>query len=73
VQSAGTTLAEKTSASHEVLQLEIGCIGNPLDENFEELQLLAKQCWAKSLFGETALLSFQNPPQLSYTTPPAGI
>jgi hypothetical protein len=34
---AGTTLAKKLSASLEAHQLKIGCIGNPLEGNFDEL------------------------------------
>jgi hypothetical protein len=37
---AGTTLAKKFTASLEVLQLELGCAGNPLWENFDEKDLL---------------------------------
>jgi hypothetical protein len=47
---AGTTLAKKMTASIEALQLEIGCIGNPFVENYEELHLLATPGWAKSLW-----------------------
>jgi hypothetical protein len=46
---AETTLATKFSASLEALQLEKGCLGNPLKENFDELHLLATPCWMKSL------------------------
>jgi hypothetical protein len=34
---AGTTLAKKLSASLEALQLKISCIGNPSEENFDNL------------------------------------
>jgi hypothetical protein len=47
---AETTLAKKLSASLEALQLEIGCIGNMLEENFDELRLQASLCWTKSLW-----------------------
>jgi len=47
---AGTTLARKITASLEALQLEIGCTGNPFDENYDELQILATACWTKSLW-----------------------
>ncbi len=46
---AETTLAKKFSASLEALQLEIGCLGNPLKENFD-MHLLATPCWRKSLW-----------------------
>jgi hypothetical protein len=47
---AGTTLAKKISASLEALQLEVGCIGNPFNEDFDQLHLLATPCWTKSLW-----------------------
>ena len=47
---AGTTLAKKMTALIEALQLEIGCIGSPFVENYEELQLLATSGWTKSLW-----------------------
>jgi hypothetical protein len=47
---AETTLAKKISASLEALQLEIGCIGNLLKENFDDLHLLATPCWTKCLW-----------------------
>ena len=47
---AGTTLAKKMTALIKALQLEIGCIGNPFVENYEELHLLATSDWAKSLW-----------------------
>jgi len=37
---ATTTLAKKISASLEALQLEIGCTGNPLEEDYDQLHLL---------------------------------
>jgi hypothetical protein len=45
---AGTTLAKKFTATLEAMQLEIGCIGNPLLENYDNLGVLATACWAKS-------------------------
>ncbi len=45
----GTTLTLKMTASIEALQLEIGCIGSPFDENYDELHHLANACWTKSL------------------------
>jgi hypothetical protein len=47
---AGTTLARIITASLEALQLEIGCIGSPFAENYDELHLLATACWTKSLW-----------------------
>jgi len=47
---AGTTLARKITASLEALQLEIGCVGSPFAENYDELHLLTTACWTKSLW-----------------------
>ncbi len=47
---ASTTLAKKFTATLEALQIEIGCIGNPLLENYNELGGLATACWAKSIW-----------------------
>jgi hypothetical protein len=43
----GTTIAKKFMTSLEALQLEIGCIRNPLLENYDKLELLAMACWTK--------------------------
>ncbi len=53
---AGTTLAKKISASLEALQLEVGCIGNPFDEDFDQLHLLATPLLDKESLGTTPLL-----------------
>jgi len=47
---AGTTLTRKITASLEALQLEIGCVGSPFAENYDELHLLTTACWTKSLW-----------------------
>ncbi len=47
---ANTTLAKKFIAMLEALQIEIGCIGNPLLENYNKLGGLARACWAKSFW-----------------------
>ncbi len=47
---AGMTLAKKFTATLEALQLEIGCIRNPLLENYNNLGVLATACWAKSFW-----------------------
>ncbi len=47
---AETTLAKKFSASIKALQLEIGCIGNPLNKNHDKFHLLATHSWIKSLW-----------------------
>jgi hypothetical protein len=47
---AGTTLARKFLASIEALQLEIGCVGNPLEEDYDHFHVLATPCWMKSFW-----------------------
>jgi hypothetical protein len=47
---AGTTLAKKFRASLKALQLELGCAGNPRQENFDERNILATECWMKSFW-----------------------
>ncbi len=47
---AKTTLAKKFTATLEAMQLEIGCIGNPLLENYDNLGVLVAACWAKSFW-----------------------
>jgi hypothetical protein len=47
---AETTLAKKFSALLEALQLEIGCAGNPLVQDYEKYHSLAMQSWAKALW-----------------------
>ncbi len=47
---ASTTLAKKFTATLEALQIEIGCIGNPLLENYNKLGGLVMACWAKSFW-----------------------
>jgi hypothetical protein len=54
----GTTIAKKFTASLKALQLEIGCIGNPLLENYDELGLLATACWAKSFWKQLHFYHF---------------
>jgi hypothetical protein len=47
---AGTMLAKKFTATLKAMQLEIGCIGNPLLENYDNLGVLATAYWAKSFW-----------------------
>jgi hypothetical protein len=47
---AETTLAKKFLGSIEALQLEIGCIGNPLCKDYNKVHHLATQSWIKSLW-----------------------
>jgi len=50
---AETTLARKITAS---LEAEIGCVGSPFAENYDELHLLATACWAK-VFGNGSTIT----------------
>ncbi len=54
----GMTLAKKFTAMLEALQLEIGCIGNPLLENYDDLGVLAMACWAKSFWEQLHFYRF---------------
>jgi hypothetical protein len=65
---AGTTVAMKYSALLEVLQLEIGCIGNPLDEDYEKYNSLATNSWVKSFWERLHYYQFHI--HLDYTTLP---
>jgi hypothetical protein len=47
---ASMLLTKKFTATLEALQLEKGCIGNPLLENYNNLGILATACWAKSFW-----------------------
>jgi hypothetical protein len=55
---AGTTLAKNFTASLEALKLEIGCIRNPLLEDYDELGLLAMACWDKSFWEQLHFYRF---------------
>ena len=44
---AGTTVGLKYSALLEALQLEIGCTGNPLEEDYDRYHWLATDSWVK--------------------------
>ena len=48
--SAETMLAKKFLASIGALQLEIGCIGNPLSKDYNKFHYLAARSWTKSLW-----------------------
>jgi hypothetical protein len=63
---AGTTVAMKYSALLEVLQLKIGCIGNPLDKDYEKYNSLATNSWVKSFW--ECLHYYQFHIHLDYTT-----
>ena len=47
---AGTTVAMKYGASLEALQLELGCLGNPLNEDYARYHHLATDSWVKSFW-----------------------
>ncbi len=47
---AGTMPAKKFMALLKALQLELGCKGNPLRVNYDEMQILATECWMKSFW-----------------------
>jgi hypothetical protein len=51
-------LAKKFSASIEALQLEIGCIGNPLNKDYNKFHLLATHSWIKSLWEQLHFYKF---------------
>ncbi len=65
---AGTTVAMKFSASLEALQLELGCIGNPLDKDYEKSNCLAMNSWVKSFW--ECLHYYRFHVRLDYTTLP---
>ncbi len=65
---AGTTVAMKYLALLEVLQLEIGCIGNPLDEDYKKYNSLATNSWVKSFWEHFHYYQFHI--HLDYTTLP---
>jgi hypothetical protein len=47
---AGTTVAMKYAASLEALQLELGCLGNPLGKDYAWYHYLATNSWVKSFW-----------------------
>jgi hypothetical protein len=51
-------LAKKFLASIEALQLEIGCIGNPLGKDYDKYHVLATHSWAKSLWEQLHFYKF---------------
>ncbi len=53
-----TTIAKEFSASIEALQLEIGCIGNPLSKAYNKVHHLATQSWIKSLWEQLHFCRF---------------
>jgi hypothetical protein len=55
---AVTTLAKKFLASIEALQLEIGCIGSLLSEDYDKFHHLATRSWIKSLWEQLHFYQF---------------
>jgi hypothetical protein len=47
---AETMLAKKFLGSIQALQLDIGCIGNPLSKDYNKFHYLATRSWIKSLW-----------------------
>lgn len=47
---SSTTVGLKLSASLEALQLELGCLGNPLSQNYGERGILATPCWLVAIW-----------------------
>lgn len=53
------TLGKKCCMSLECLQLEIGCNGNPLHENYTTVGHLAMNSWWKAIMERSQTFSFQ--------------
>lgn len=53
------TLGKKCKMSLECLQLEIGCAGNPLKENFCQVGQLATNGWWKAVWEQSIAFNFQ--------------
>ena len=54
-----STLGGKFRASMEALQLEIGCLGCPLESNYDRYGLLATPCWMKSFWERLSHYDFK--------------
>jgi hypothetical protein len=54
-----TTLSHKITASIKALQLEVGCRGNPMNENYAEQGLLAIDCWVKAVWERAHYYNFR--------------
>jgi hypothetical protein len=50
---APTTLGQKLKATLEALQVEIGCVGNPLSEQYNSHGILATPSWIKSVWEQS--------------------
>ena len=54
-----STLGGKFRASMEALQLEIGCLGCPLETNYDRYGPLATPCWMKSFWERLSHFEFK--------------
>ena len=63
---SSTTLGLKCAASLEALQLELGCRGNPLLENYAERGILSTSCWITAIWERIHRYKF--PIHLKYPT-----
>jgi len=61
-----TTVGLKLSASLEALQLELGCLGNPLSEHYGNIGILATPCWLVAIWERVH--SYKFPVYLNYPT-----
>ena len=55
---AKLTVSAKIKASLRAVQLEVGCRGNPSDEDFGAIGVLATECWIKSIWERMWLYNF---------------
>jgi hypothetical protein len=66
----GLTISKKMRASLVAAQLEIGCNGNPLNECYDTLGILATNGWIKAVWERGMPVRFQTHPGLSGATGP---
>lgn len=52
-------LGQKCQASLKALQVEIGCMDNPLEESFTSLGALATSCWWKAVWERLNVFCFR--------------
>jgi hypothetical protein len=53
------TVSAKIKASLQAIQLEVGCRGNPFDEDFGAIGVLATECWIKFIWERMWLYNFR--------------
>jgi hypothetical protein len=56
---AGFTTSKKLEASLEAMQLEIGCEGNPLNEDYGKLGRLATDGWVKAVWERASYYGYE--------------